>query len=274
MLNERNKLRLDARHDSYAYQLEAVEAVKHLSYAALFHEQGLGKTKIGIDLALEWIRDNGIDSILIVTKRGLIANWVEEVRNHTFVRAHVLDQNRSSNFFVMNSPARFYLTHYEAVKSEERRLALFLKTRRVAAILDESQKIKNPESDLAKVFHRLSMGFARRVIMTGTPVANRPFDLWSQIYFLDGGKSLGTDFQYFRRHLDLSNDLWAEPSKRRQFEEELAGVFEKIRSFTVRKTKDNAGIELPEKQITNLSVEPEENQKRLYDKFRTDLRAA
>jgi SNF2 family DNA or RNA helicase len=274
MLNERNKLRLDARQDSYAYQLEAVEAVKRLSYAALFHEQGLGKTKIGIDLALEWIRENGIDSILIVTKRGLIANWVEEVRNHTFVRAHILDQNRSSNFFVLNSPARFYLTHYEAVKSEERRLALFLKTRRVAAILDESQKIKNPESDLAKVFHRLSMGFARRVIMTGTPVANRPFDLWSQIYFLDGGKSLGTDFQYFRRHLDLSNDLWAEPSKRRQFEEELAGVFEKIRSFTVRKTKDNAGIELPEKQIMNLSVEPEESQKRLYDKFRTDLRAA
>ena len=78
-------------------------------------------------------------------------------------------------------------------------------------------------------------------------MANRPFDLWSQIYFLDGGESLGTDFHYFRRHLDLSNDLWAEASKRNQFEAELAGVFDKIRPFTVRRTKDNAGIELPEK---------------------------
>jgi len=43
--------------------------------------------------------------------------------------------------------------------------------RRVAAILDESHKIKNPDTDLAKVFHRLSKGFARRVIMTGTPVS-------------------------------------------------------------------------------------------------------
>jgi SNF2 family DNA or RNA helicase len=274
MLSERNKLRLDARHDSYAYQLEAVEAVKRLSYAALFHEQGLGKTKIGIDLALEWIRENEIDSVLIVTKRGLIANWVEEVRNHTYLTAHVLDQNRSSNFFAMNSPARVYLTHYEVVKSEERRLALFLKTRRVAVILDESHKIKNPESDVAKVFHRLSNGFARRVIMTGTPVANRPFDLWSQIFFLDGGQSLGTNFQYFRHHLDLSNNLWAEPSKRQEFENELSGVFEKIRSFTVRRTKDNAGIELPEKQIANLLVEPEEKQKLLYDSFRKDLGAA
>jgi SNF2 family DNA or RNA helicase len=274
MLSGQNKLRLDARHDSYAYQLEAVEAVKRLSYAALFHEQGLGKTKIGIDLALEWIRENEIDSILIVTKRGLVANWVEEIRSHTYLTAHILDQKRSSNFFVLNSPARLYLTHYEVVKSEERRLALFLKTRRVAAILDESHKIKNPDSDLAKVFHRLSKGFARRVIMTGTPVANRPFDLWSQIYFLDGGESLGTDFQCFRRRLDLSNDLWAEASKRSEFEAELAGVFDKIRHFTVRRTKDNAGIALPEKQIANLLVEPEEHQKALYDQFRTDLGAA
>ena len=28
--------------------------------------------------------------------------------------------------------------------------------------------------------------------MTGTPVANRPYDLWAQIYFLDGGAALGT----------------------------------------------------------------------------------
>src|SRR5260370_31713285 len=122
----------------------------------------------------------------MVRKSGRGENWVDEIRRHTYLSAHVLDQNRSSNFFVLNSAARLYLTHYEVVKSEERRLALFLKTRRVAAILDESHKIKNPDSDLAKVFHRLSKGFARRVIMTGTPVANRPFVLWAQIYFLDG----------------------------------------------------------------------------------------
>src|ERR1700733_11069975 len=165
MLSGQSKLRLDARQDSYAYQLEAVEAVKRLSYAALFHEQGLGKTKIGIDLALEWIRENEIDSVLIVTKRGLVANWVEEIRSHTYLAAHILGQKRSSNFFAFNSPVRIYLTHYEVAKSEERRLALFLRTRRVAVILDESHKIKNPESDLAQVFHRISMGFSRRVIM-------------------------------------------------------------------------------------------------------------
>ena len=42
--------------------------------------------------------------------------------------------------------------------------------------------------------------------MTGTPVANRPYDLWSQIRFLDGGQALGTEFAAFKRDLDLTND--------------------------------------------------------------------
>ncbi len=167
-----------------------------------------------------------------------------------------------------------YLTHYEAVKSEERRLALFLKTRRVAAILDEAQKIKNPDTDLAKVFHRLSENFSRRVIMTGTPVANRPYDLWSQIFFLDKGASLGTDFAEFQSRLDLSNDLWLDETKRATFEQELAALFDKIRHFTVRETKGSAGIDLPEKRIENVVVMLEPRQRELYDQIRTDLRAS
>lgn len=273
MLKPRADIRLEARHPGYAYQVDAVEAVKDLPYAAIFHEQGLGKTKIGVDLALQWLKSNDVDSIIVVTKRGLIENWSEEIKSHTFIAPKILDQRRPSNFFALNSPARLYLTHYEVIKSEERRLALFLKTRRVAAILDEAQKIKNPESEIAMAFHRLAAGFGRRVIMTGTPVANRPFDLWSQIMFLDGGKSLGTNFAAFKQKLDLSNDLWSDESKRINFEGELGLIFDKIRPFTVRETKASAGIQLPEKQIQNIFVEAEEDQRVLYNKFQYDVRA-
>ena len=77
--------------------------------------------------------------------------------------------------------------------------------------------------------------------MTGTPIANRPFDLWSQIFFLDQGELLGTDFDEFRHHLDLSNDLWKNDAKRERFEQELSKVFTRIRPFTVRETKGTAG---------------------------------
>jgi SNF2 family DNA or RNA helicase len=273
MLKTRPDLRFDSRYAAYGYQVQAVEAVKRLPYAALFHEQGLGKTKIGIDLALEWIRTGEVDCVLIVTKRGLIENWMDEVKAHTFLRARVIGQNKSSNFFAFNSPTRLYLTHYEAVKAEERRIALFLKTRRVAVILDESQKIKNPDAELSKVFHRLSNRFARRIIMTGTPVANRPFDLWSQIYFLDEGKALGSDFIEFQNSVNLANDLWSDLDKQKAFERELTGLFDRVRQFSVRETKGTAGIDLPEKRVENILVETEPHQRSLYDSFRHDLRA-
>lgn len=267
-------LNLGALHGGFAYQLDAVEAVKNLPFAALFHEQGLGKTKIGIDLALEWLREDVVDSVMFITKRGLVQNWLDELQAHAYLKPRVLDQNHASNFYAFNSPTPLYLMHYEVIRSEERRMALFLKTRRIGVILDEAQKIKNPEAELTKVFHRLAPKFVRRVIMTGTPVANRPYDLWSQIFFLDQGASLGTDFFSFKDQLDLTNDLWADDRRRERFEESLGGVFARIRSFTIRETKSSAGIELPEKRVQNIPVELAARQRELYDQIKDELSAS
>lgn len=267
-------LNLNALHKGFAYQLDAVEAVKRLPFAALFHEQGLGKTKIGIDLALEWLREDVVDSVIFVTKRSLVQNWLDELGTHSHLKPRVLDQNHASNFYAFNSPTPLYLAHYEVIRSEERRMALFLKTRRVGVILDEAQKIKNPDAELTKSFHRLAPKFVRRIIMTGTPVANRPYDLWSQVFFLDQGASLGTDFPSFKEQLDLTNDLWTNDSRRERFEETLAGVFVRIRDFSVRETKASTGIELPEKRIQNVPVELAPRQRALYNQIKDELSAA
>lgn len=273
MLLLKREPRLDPRHEAFLYQVQAVEAVRRLEYAALFHEQGLGKTKIGTDLALSWLKEGVADSVLIVTKRGLIKNWTDEIRIHTFFEARLFGQDRKANFFAFNSPTRLYLTHYEVLKSEERRFALFQKTRKVAVILDEAHKIKNPDAEITKTFHRLASGFVRRVIMTGTPVANRPYDIWAPIKFLDNGKSLGPSFSEFRENLNLTNELADDVSAQQALEAELETIFSKIHRFTVRETKGSAGIELPEKYIENVTVELEAEQLALYQRFRTELGA-
>jgi SNF2 family DNA or RNA helicase len=153
-------------------------------------------------------------------------------------------------------------------------MALFLKTRRVAAILDEAHKIKNPEAEITQALHRLAPSFVRRIIMTGTPVANRPFDLWAQVYFLDQGASLGSDFATFKERLDLTNDLWQNDRKRERFESELTQVFGRISAFTVRKTKATAGIALPEKHIENVAVTLAPRQQELYNQIRNELSAS
>ena len=273
MLQVHRKADLTAKHNGFVYQVEAFEAVKDLPYSAVFHEQGLGKTKIGVDLVLYWLRKNIIDSVIIVTKKGLIQNWRDELVVHTHIEPRLLSQDKRANFLAFNSPARVYLAHYEVIKSERKRLTLFLKTRSVGVLLDEAHKIKNPESAIAKSFFALGPGFKRRLIMTGTPVANRPFDIWAQIRFLDEGAALGTDFSAFKRDLDLTNDLGDDPYKVNRFQRTLGAVFTKIRPFTVRETKGTVEISLPEKELRNVNVELEPRQREIYQRFRKEMSA-
>jgi SNF2 family DNA or RNA helicase len=109
--------------------------------------------------------------------------------------------------------------------------------------------------------------------MTGTPIANRPYDLWSQIFFLDQGQSLGKDFADFKAKLDLSNDLDIDLSKRERFEQELSEVYARIQPFTVRETKLTAGINLPDKIFQNWACELEHRQAEIYENYKSELRA-
>jgi len=265
--------RLDAKHEAFAYQHEAVRALCDLEYGAIFHEQGLGKTKIALDIALYLLETRAVDTVLVVAKKGLISNWVRETRAHTHLRPKLLTQKREANFFAFNSPARLMLAHYEVMKSEEARFRLFLKARDVAVILDESAKIKNPKAALTSCFFALAPLFKRRFILTGTPVANRPYDLWAQIWFLDQGKALGNDFDSFRRSVDLSNRLVDDAGAQSEFEGQLAGLFDRISGFSVRRTKDSGVIKLPEKVVQSVSTEWETHQLELYEELQEHLRA-
>jgi SNF2 family DNA or RNA helicase len=271
MLKIRKEASLLSRHEAFPYQVETVESIKALTYAAIFHEQGLGKTKIAIDLSLTWISENRVDSIVIITKKGLIKNWENEIDSHSFLKAKTVDQDSRTQFYAFNSPARIYLTHYEVCKSSEKAFALFLKTRRVGVICDESHKFKNPESSIAKSLHRLGPGFTTRVIMSGTPIANRPYDIWSQIFFLDGGQSLGVDFKTFREQLDFPKKT-SDKAAQGLFAKELSKVFSRIKSFTVRETKASSGLSLPTKHIENVTVDLEAAQLALYQQVRHDLK--
>ncbi|MBA3066416.1 DEAD/DEAH box helicase [bacterium] len=261
------------KYSSFSYQEEAVKAIQDLEYAAIFHEQGLGKTKIAIDLILYWFEKKEVDTVLIVAKKSLINNWINELGVHTHIKPRVLTQNKKANYYVFNSPAKIMLINYEVMKSENTRMELFLKTRDVAVILDESTKIKNPESDLTQEYLRLSKFFKKRIIMTGTPVANRPYDIWSQIWFLDQGKSLGNDFNNFKKDFDLANTLYKDTDLRENFESQISLIEDKISKFTVRETKASGVLDLPEKIIKIIKTKWEIHQRELYNQIKDEEKA-
>lgn len=264
---------LDAKHSAFTYQEAAAAKIAPLPYGAIFHEQGLGKTKIALDLTLAWISAGTLDSVIVCTKKHLIENWRDEIIAHTFIHPRLLTQDKANNFRAVNSPARIYLTHYEVFASQRARFALFLKTRRIGLILDEAQKIKNPDSNVSRALHALREGFVKRVIMTGTPIPNRPYDIWSQIYFLDGGKSLGNNFASFKDQVDLDANVKNNAAQRDRFETALQDIWTSIEPFSTRETKSSSGVVLPTKHIHHVEVDLEHRQRELYDRVRNDLRA-
>ena len=260
-----------AKFEAMDYQCDAVRALEELEYGAVFHEQGLGKTKIALDLALRWLATNVADSVFIVTKRSLVPNWTREIARHTNLVPRVLSQNRKQNYFSFNSRARLYLMHYEVVTYEFERIELLQQTRKIAIILDESQKIKNPQTSISSAFHKLRYGFVRRIIMTGTPIANRPYDAWSQVFFLDGGKALGNDFNAFKSDFDLNNTLAFDHDARADFAKRLEWLNLQLKPFSVRETKSTAGIDLPEKHIERIRCDMAPLQTEMYRSVREDL---
>ena len=60
---------LTSTHPSFPYQHDAFMALRDLEYSAIFHEQGLGKTKIAIDILLYWLKQKMVDTVIKIVKR-------------------------------------------------------------------------------------------------------------------------------------------------------------------------------------------------------------
>ena len=265
---------LSSKLAAFPYQIEAVKTVRDMPYAAIFHEQGLGKTKIAIDIALYWLENDIVDTVFIVTKKSLVQNWVNEIRTHSHISPRVLSDNRRTNSHALNAAILLYVLNYEVCLSNQELIQMFLKTCRVGVILDESHKIKNPEAKLTGSFLSLASGFHRKIIMTGTPVANRPQDIWSQIKFLDNGKALGDDFATFKVKTDLpkqTDGLNFNAEEDMSYGDHLEEINQNIRYFAIRETKQTSGIELPEKTILSHKIVMAPLQRQIYNNYKDDL---
>ena len=264
---------LNLKKNAYPFQQEAFEQIKDHEYFAIFHEQGLGKTKIAIDLTYYWLSNELVDSVLVVTKKSLIQNWQDELIIHGNLHPIILGVDKAESLENMFVPGFIYLTHFESVRNNFEAFKGFFKFREVAIILDESTQIKNPSSKTAKAFHEIANYSKKRIIMTGTPISNRPYDIWSQIYFLDFGERLGKSFKDFKEDYDLDNRLSKSYSGQIIFKNALNALKELISDCSVRETKQTAGIELPGKRYIVEYADFEPQQFILYSKLQKVLYA-
>jgi SNF2 family DNA or RNA helicase len=252
----------ESKTNALPHQVEAINFIDKHQEIALFDEQGLGKTKVVIE-ALCWaMRREEIEGVLVVAPMSLLYTWEQEVVKHSFLIPIVLRGSKREKRYKFMTGANFYITNYEAVIAELQRIKRFCKSRKVAVVLDESARIKDPSTKTAQALFQLIPFSMKRIIITGTPVANKPFDLWSQFYFLDEGNLLGSDFDGFKAKFSERDPYYKEHLQ------ELKAV---VTNHSIRRCKDEV-LELPEKKFINCYVELSGKQLDLYNELREELR--
>lgn len=244
------------------HQIEAIRYIASKQATALFDEQGLGKTKVVIDALCISMQNQEIEGALIVAPLSLLFNWEAEVLKHSYLIPIVLRGGKKTKKYRLLTGANFYILNYEMVVAELDIMKLFCKSHKVAIVLDEAARIKNPDSKTACAIFELSQYAKKKIIVTGTPVANKPYDLWSQFYFLDHGKLLGDSFEEFKLRFD---------EKKSDFHLQLNDLREVITNNSIRRLKDDV-LELPEKTYENVYVELKGRQLELYNQLKNELK--
>ncbi|GAB7081081.1 hypothetical protein JCM14635_27540 [Megalodesulfovibrio paquesii] len=131
-------------------------------------------------------------------------------------------------------------------------------------VLDESQAVKNPDSQTAKAVRALRAG--HRLCLTGTPLENRLEELWSQLQICTPGL-LGARGEFEAR--------FVRPMSKPESEEaaQARGLLQRLlKPFILRRTKAAVAPDLPEKQEAVLRCEMPAAQARLYARLRDHYR--
>lgn len=179
---------------------------KHVRSTAwgLFWEQGTAKTKPIVDTASYLYMEGEIDGLLVVAPPGVERNWnTDEIPKHmppdvaldTMVQVFLTakkdtkDHARAMEMLMRHKGLAVMLISYNAFMTQKGKDTVwkFLRRRRALYVLDESHNIKTPSAKRTKSIIASGKYATHRRILTGTPIAVGPFDVYAQVRFLDEG---------------------------------------------------------------------------------------
>ncbi|MFN0127596.1 MAG: DEAD/DEAH box helicase [Verrucomicrobiales bacterium] len=243
------------------YQIEGFKFLTTLAQAGcgalLADDMGLGKT-VQTLAWLAWLREQTTagtpekaltqpSAALVVCPKSLTDNWRAEA--HKFLpglHVRVWKARDLRAFHREAGWAGLNILSYPQLRLVAEKLD---RVRFLAAVLDEAQAIKNPDSSTSRAA-RAIQGM-HRLALTGTPVENRLLDLWSIFAFAVPGL-LGSRPRFEREvesleGLDGARDLAS-----------------RVRPFVLRRTKGQVAHDLPPRIEEDLYCEMGEAQQRLY----------
>ena len=203
-----------------------------------------------------------IKTSLIVVPNSLVYNWYNEARKFTpnlriLIYTGINREKNPQTFLAYD----LVISTYGTVRVDIDLLKSFSFN---YIILDESQSIKNPQSQSSRAVKQLKG--SNKLVLTGTPIENSVSELWSQLAFINPGL-LGS--------LQSFTERFVTPIERGKDVHKLQQLKAIIKPFVLRRTKDQVATELPEKieQVvySNMTEEQAEAYETVKSHYRNEI---
>ena len=224
----------------------------------LADEMGLGKT-IQTLAFIQHLHEKGINGAnLIIVPTSVLPNWEREAEKFVpeLKRLTIYGTKREDLFAKIKS-SNLIITTYALLRRD---LDELLKYRYASVILDEAQNIKNPNTITARSVRRLEADL--KLCLSGTPIENNLFELWSLFEFLMPG-FLGSQHAFQRGVVKPIKD---------GDEETLGYLKNRVKPFILRRTKSEVAKDLPPKIETTHYCDLVDEQRDLYNALATKLK--
>ena len=269
----------------FSHQLEGVEYGLKYDRWFLGDEQGLGKSKQTIDIAVARKVMYGYRFCLIVCGVNTLKwNWVNEIHTHSNEDVYILGQRRKGTKIIIGSTKDkledlklmynigephpyFIITNIESFR--DKNIADTISDLCKKGIIgmcaaDEMHKMKNPTAQQTKGFLKCLPDC--RIGMTGTPLMNSPMDLYVILKWL-GYESHA--FYSFKQHYCVMGGYGGYEIVGYKNLDQLTA---QVREIMLRRLKSEV-LDLPEKIYVDDIVEMDGRQAVMYKEVEAGLKA-
>jgi SNF2 family DNA or RNA helicase len=202
------------------FQLLDLSRLLSLPHGANFSVPGAGKTTV--TLALHLLTRQSPGHLFVIGPKASFPAWsnviaecmpdaVLPVNKEPFT---LLQENSQENEELLRSGATRFLISYDLMVRQQAMLAAYFARQPVHVVLDEAHRMKaGIDSQRGAFLLNVAPLFARRDILTGTPMPQGPQDLASQLGFLWPGQGLDLKLQRRERPRDVLGNLYVRTTK-------------------------------------------------------------
>lgn len=188
---------MEFKTNCYSHQLEGFKYGMNNHKFILGDEQGLGKTKQSIDIAVgRKLYSNVKKCLIICGVNSTKYNWEKEIVVHSDEKSIIIDGTKAKRIKLIDewkdSDIYFGIINIEALRQDDI-LNKLLEIDINMIILDEIHKCKNAMSKQGKAIHKIKADY--KIGLTGTPIQNKMIDVYNPLVWIGAEKR---NFYVFR----------------------------------------------------------------------------